>query len=61
MLDYMPVLAVGFAASVGLAPLTRQLAQRIGLVDKPSARKVHQMPIPLMGGLSIYLAFLRRC
>ncbi|PJF30784.1 MAG: undecaprenyl/decaprenyl-phosphate alpha-N-acetylglucosaminyl 1-phosphate transferase [Candidatus Thermofonsia Clade 1 bacterium] len=58
MLDYVPVLAVGFAASVGLAPLTRQLAQRIGLVDKPNARKVHQMPIPLMGGLSIYLAFL---
>lgn len=58
MLDYIPLLAVGFAASVGLAPLTRQLAQRIGLVDKPSARKVHQMPIPLMGGLSIYLAFL---
>lgn len=58
MFDYMPVLAVGFAASVGLAPLTRQFARRIGLVDKPSARKVHEAPIPLMGGLSIYLAFL---
>ncbi len=57
-MDYVPVLAVGFAASLGLAPLTRQLAQRIGLVDKPNARKVHQMPTPLMGGLAIYLAFL---
>ncbi|MBO9308324.1 MAG: undecaprenyl/decaprenyl-phosphate alpha-N-acetylglucosaminyl 1-phosphate transferase [Chloroflexi bacterium] len=58
MFDYIPVLAVGFAASVSLAPLTRRLAQRIGLVDKPSARKVHQVPMPLMGGLAIYLAFL---
>ncbi|GAB4556281.1 MAG: MraY family glycosyltransferase [Anaerolineae bacterium] len=58
MLDYMPILAVGFAASVGLAPLARQLAHRIGLVDKPSARKVHRAPIPLMGGLAIYLAFM---
>jgi len=58
MIDYVPVIAVGFAASVGLAPLVRQLAQRIGMVDKPSPRKVHRTPIPLMGGLAIYLAFL---
>lgn len=58
MTEYVPVLAIGFAASLGLTPLTRQLAQRIGLVDKPNARKVHRTPIPLMGGLAIYLAFL---
>ena len=58
MNEYVPIIAVGLAASVGLTPLTRQLATRIGLVDKPSARKVHRDPIPLMGGLAIYLAFL---
>ncbi|HRE47291.1 MAG TPA: MraY family glycosyltransferase [Aggregatilineales bacterium] len=58
MPDYMPIFAVGIAASVGLTPLTRRLALRIGMVDKPNARKVHRKPIPLMGGLAIYLAFL---
>src|SRR5215813_9625854 len=58
MSDFLPIIVVGFAASIGLTPLTRQLARRIGLVDKPNARKVHRTPIPLMGGLAIYLAFI---
>ncbi len=58
MADFLPLLVVGFAASLGLTPLTRQLARRFGVVDKPSARKVHRAPIPLMGGLAIYGAFV---
>lgn len=54
----MPMVMIGFAAALGLTPLTRQVAQRIGLVDAPSARKVHRSPVPLMGGLAIYLAFM---
>jgi UDP-GlcNAc:undecaprenyl-phosphate/decaprenyl-phosphate GlcNAc-1-phosphate transferase len=56
--DFLPLVFVGFAASVGLTPLTRRFAQRIGLVDKPSKRKVHSNPTPLMGGLAIYGAFV---
>ena len=58
MVDFLPLVVVGFAASLGLTPLTRQLARRFGVVDKPSARKVHQVPTPLMGGLAIYGAFM---
>lgn len=58
VLDYLPMILVGFAASLGLTPVTRQLAVRIGLVDRPSPRKVHREPIPLLGGLAIYLAFM---
>ncbi|MBX3080877.1 MAG: undecaprenyl/decaprenyl-phosphate alpha-N-acetylglucosaminyl 1-phosphate transferase [Anaerolineae bacterium] len=58
MIDFVPILVVGFAASLGLTPVTRQLAHRIGLVDKPNARKVHLTPIPLMGGLAIYGGFI---
>src|SRR5258708_1658056 len=58
MADFLPLLIVGFAASLGLTPLTRQIARRIGLMDAPSGRKVHRAPIPLMGGLAIYGAFL---
>jgi UDP-GlcNAc:undecaprenyl-phosphate GlcNAc-1-phosphate transferase len=58
MLDFFPIIMVGIAASLGLTPLTRQLAQRIGLVDEPKGRKVHLAPTPLMGGMAIYLAFM---
>src|SRR5438552_3589099 len=58
MADFLPLIIVGFAASLGLTPLTRQIARRIGLMDAPSGRKVHRTPIPLMGGLAIYGAFL---
>ncbi|VXC65183.1 UDP-GlcNAc:undecaprenylphosphate GlcNAc-1-phosphate transferase [Enterobacterales bacterium 8AC] len=34
----------------------RKIAFYIGLVDKPSARKKHDGHIPLVGGVSIYLA-----
>lgn len=40
----------------------RKVAKRIGLVDKPNARKLHQGVIPLVGGVSIFstlvIAFL---
>src|ERR1700738_1078017 len=58
MVDFLPLVVVGFAASLGLTPLTRQLAKRFGVMDKPSARKVHRVPIPLMGGVAIYGSFL---
>lgn len=32
----------------------RQAAERLGLLDKPGARKVHTTPIPLGGGLGIW-------
>ena len=34
--------------------LVRRAAQRLGLLDKPGARKVHTTPIPLGGGLGIW-------
>jgi UDP-GlcNAc:undecaprenyl-phosphate GlcNAc-1-phosphate transferase len=34
-------------------PMVRRLALWTGFVDAPSARKVHQSPTPLMGGLAI--------
>ncbi len=53
-LNFLPVLIVGFAASLGLTPISRAIALRIGLVDKPAARKLHQQATPLLGGLAIY-------
>ena len=58
MADFLPLIVIGFAASLGLTPLTRQIARRFGIMDAPSARKVHGTPIPLMGGLAMYGAFV---
>jgi UDP-GlcNAc:undecaprenyl-phosphate GlcNAc-1-phosphate transferase len=34
-------------------PMVRRLALWMGFVDEPSSRKIHQSPMPLMGGLAI--------
>ena len=55
-----PILALGaasfFVALVGTF-LVRDIAPRIGFVDKPGHRKTHQKPIPLGGGVAILLGF----
>lgn len=54
-LQYLPVLIVGFAASLGLTPLSRRVAMWLGVVDKPTlARKIHTDHKPMMGGLAIF-------
>jgi UDP-GlcNAc:undecaprenyl-phosphate GlcNAc-1-phosphate transferase len=55
-MQFVPILVVGFAAALGLTPVSRQIAMRLGVVDKPNHRKIHQDHKPLMGGLAIYLA-----
>lgn len=55
-MQFVPVLIFGFAAALGLTPVSRQIAMRLGVVDKPNQRKIHLDHKPLMGGLAIYLA-----
>lgn len=50
--------AVGLIASLGLTVPVRQLALRVGMVDRPGPRKVHLQPMPLLGGLAIYFGVL---
>jgi UDP-GlcNAc:undecaprenyl-phosphate/decaprenyl-phosphate GlcNAc-1-phosphate transferase len=38
--------------------VARTAAVRFALLDRPDQRKVHANPIPLLGGLAIYAAFL---
>lgn len=40
-----------------LTPLIIHLAHKIGAVDKPHSYKIHQQPVPFLGGVAIYLAF----
>ncbi|MFZ2054538.1 MAG: hypothetical protein WAU81_10100 [Candidatus Aminicenantales bacterium] len=48
---------VAAAASYLLTPLVRALAVRAKVIDLPSERKVHKKPVPLLGGLAIFVSF----
>lgn len=50
--------AVALLASLGLTVPVRHVALRFGMVDHPGPRKVHVKPIPLLGGIAIYLGFI---
>ena len=50
--------AVALIASLGLTVPVRRLALRYGMVDLPGPRKVHVKPMPLLGGIAIYLGFV---
>src|SRR6202161_3339172 len=50
--------AIALLASLGLTVPIGHLALRYGMVDKPGPRKVHVNPIPLLGGIAIYLGFV---
>jgi len=55
---WLYVLLVSCLVAFGLTPLIRELACRIGAVDQPSSRKIHQSATPLLGGVAVYCAFL---
>jgi len=38
--------------------LARWAAPRLGVMDQPSARKIHTKPMPRLGGAAIYMAFV---
>jgi UDP-GlcNAc:undecaprenyl-phosphate GlcNAc-1-phosphate transferase len=56
--SYVLVFAVSAAVTFLATPLVRQLALRIGWIDRPSDRKVHPTPTPTVGGLAIHLGVL---
>jgi UDP-GlcNAc:undecaprenyl-phosphate GlcNAc-1-phosphate transferase len=55
------LIALTFAAAlvVGLVvtPIVREFAHRRELLDLPGGRKVHQVPIPRLGGVAMAIAF----
>ncbi len=51
-------LAFLFFFSLATLFLMRKVAKKIGLVDKPNERKLHNGAIPLVGGISICISIL---
>ena len=52
------LVVVAFVSSFVAIIMLRPLAVKVGLVDKPNARKAHVGHIPLIGGISVYIGLL---
>ena len=50
--------AVSFVLSWFLTLGMIRLAPKLGLIDKPGGRKIHENPKPMGGGVAIFLAFV---
>lgn len=59
MLHYFVMFISAFLISLIATPFVKRLAKKLGAIDVPKdERRVHKKPIPRMGGLAIYIAFV---
>lgn len=49
---------IAFVLSVATLPFVRKLCLKKGVVDQPGYRKVHNKPIPRLGGLALFLSVI---
>ncbi|HYO49165.1 MAG TPA: MraY family glycosyltransferase [Chloroflexia bacterium] len=53
------LIAMGALVFAVLAtPVVKRLAHKYDVLDAPSVRKIHASPVPLLGGVAIYIAVL---
>ena len=55
---YYTVFFLALLLGVGLTPVCRAIGIRWNWVDTPNERKIHENPIPYLGGWSILISFL---
>jgi len=55
--DIFGAFFVALIVAYGFTPLARQIAFKVKLLDYPNSKKSHVHPTPLLGGLSLYVAF----
>lgn len=48
--------AIAAVLAFVLTPASRAFASRLGAVDRPGPRKIHETPVPRLGGLAVVLA-----
>ena len=51
-------LLIAAVITFALTPLAMRAAWRLGVVDRPGGRRIHDRPIPLLGGIAIFLGIL---
>ncbi|WP_405080787.1 MraY family glycosyltransferase [Paenibacillus chitinolyticus] len=55
-MHYLIPMLTSFILVALLVPVMKRIAVKAGFVDRPSTRKIHAAPIPLLGGVAIYIA-----
>ncbi|MDF2635291.1 MAG: glycosyl transferase family 4 [Pelosinus sp.] len=58
MQTYIVAFTIALAVAYFVTPRVKDFAIKVGALDAPDDRKVHTRPIPRMGGLAIYAAFV---
>jgi len=58
MTVYLWAFVIALVVTYICTPLVKQFAVKVGAIDKPDARKVHQVSIPRLGGLAIYIGYM---
>jgi UDP-GlcNAc:undecaprenyl-phosphate/decaprenyl-phosphate GlcNAc-1-phosphate transferase len=58
MTPYILILFSALLLAMAATPLMKRAAFRFGFIDKPSPRKVHAAPTPLLGGAAIFAAVI---
>ncbi len=54
---YFQIFIITFLLAVILTWLVKKFALKVGIVDQPNlSRKIHKKPIPLLGGVAIFLS-----
>jgi UDP-GlcNAc:undecaprenyl-phosphate GlcNAc-1-phosphate transferase len=58
-LKVLLAVAVAMVVGFGATPIVKSFAQKVGAMDNPGeARRLHNHPIPRMGGMAIFFGFL---
>jgi UDP-GlcNAc:undecaprenyl-phosphate GlcNAc-1-phosphate transferase len=52
------IFVIACLVAAGLVPFVRWLAFRFDVLDRPKAHGIHTHPVPRIGGLAIYIAFV---
>ena len=58
MINLLLIFVSALLLALGATPVVRRLADRLGVVDQPDPRKLHRAPVPLLGGIAIYVGFI---
>ena len=58
MIYYFIIFFISLFVAYLFTILAKNIAPSIGAIDKPNQIKIHSKPIPRLGGLAIYVAFL---
>jgi UDP-GlcNAc:undecaprenyl-phosphate/decaprenyl-phosphate GlcNAc-1-phosphate transferase len=56
VLPYLLIFAAALTFAMAATPIARRVAVHSGVVALPNARRVHQRPTPMLGGVAIYAA-----